>query len=67
MIAINLAEDLVRPSKIKDFFIKSIDLTNKLVNFTFTAPGDDGELGSGKRQLLSQFACLHICCFNYAC
>ena len=40
-------EDLIGPSRIRDLRITELNLENKTVTLNFTAPGDDGELGSG--------------------
>ena len=40
-----LDDDLIAPSEIKDLYIDKIETANKYVKFTFTSPGDDGDLG----------------------
>jgi hypothetical protein len=41
--------DYQGPSKIKDLRILESDLESKVVKLGFTAPGDDADLGSGKK------------------
>ena len=43
--------DMIPPSKITDLRVLSSDPDNRIVNLEWTAPGDDLDIGTGKKSL----------------
>lgn len=44
----DLERDLVPPSRINDFRLTQNQNDSDIISFTWTAPGDDGTIGTGK-------------------